>query len=75
VAVAVTDHAHDTRDIWVYDAKTGDRTQFTSQSTDENWMIWSGHGSRVILNSFAMDHLDLFEAPSTSIDPHTTSTE
>jgi hypothetical protein len=72
VAVAVTDHAHDTRDIWVYDSKTGDRTQFTSEPTDENWMIWSGDGSRVILNSFAMDHLDLFEAPSKSLEPHTT---
>jgi hypothetical protein len=35
VAVAVTDHAHDTRDIWVYDAKTGDRTLFSSEPTDE----------------------------------------
>jgi Tol biopolymer transport system component len=72
VAVAVTDHAVETRDIWIYDAKTGDRTRFTSEPTDENWMIWSGDGSRVVLNSFAMDHLDLFEAPAKSIDPRTT---
>ena len=26
----------------------------------------------MILNSFAMDHLDLFEAPSKSLEPHTT---
>ena len=72
VAVAVTDHTHETRDIWIYDAKSGDRTRFTSEPTDENWMIWSGDGTRVILNSFAMDHLDLFEAPAKSLDPHTT---
>ena len=72
VAVAVTDHAFETRDIWIYDAKTGDRTRFTSEPTDENWMIWSGDGTRVVLNSFGMEHLDLFEAPSKSLDPHTT---
>jgi dipeptidyl aminopeptidase/acylaminoacyl peptidase len=72
VAVAVTDHAFETRDIWIYDAKTGDRTRFTSEPTDENWMIWSGDGSRVVLNSFGMEHLDLFEAPAKSADPRTT---
>jgi dipeptidyl aminopeptidase/acylaminoacyl peptidase len=72
VAVAVTDHAHETRDIWIYDAKTGERTRFTSEPTDENWMIWSHDGSRVVLNSFGMEHLDLLEAPSKSAGPHTT---
>ena len=52
VAVAVTDHAHETRDIWIYDAKTGERTRFTSEPTDENWLIWSADGTRVVLNSF-----------------------
>jgi Tol biopolymer transport system component len=64
VAVAVTDHAHETRDIWIYDAKSGDRTRFTSEPTDENWLVWSGDGRRVVLNSFTREHLDLFEAPS-----------
>jgi dipeptidyl aminopeptidase/acylaminoacyl peptidase len=72
VAVAVTDHAFATRDIWIYDATTGDRTRFTSEPTDENWMIWSADGSRVVLNSFARDHLDLFEAPAKSVATRTT---
>ena len=72
VAVAVTDHSVETRDIWIYDVKTGDRTRFTSEPTDENWMIWSGDGSRVVLNSFGMEHLDLFEAPAKGLEPHTT---
>ncbi len=72
VAVAVTDHAHETRDIWIYDAKTGERTRFTSEPADENWLIWSADGTRVVLNSFATDRLELFEAPARSIDPHTT---
>ena len=72
VAVAVTDHAHETRDIWIYDAKTGQRTRFTSEPADENWLIWSADGTRVVLNSFAADRLELFEAPARSIDLHTT---
>jgi Tol biopolymer transport system component len=71
VAVAVIDHAFETRDIWIYDAKTGDRTRFTSEPTDENWMIWSRDGQRVVLNSFGMEHLDLFEAAAKSVDPRT----
>ena len=35
-------------------------------------MIWSHDGSRVVLNSFGMEHLDLLEAPSKSAGPHTT---
>jgi dipeptidyl aminopeptidase/acylaminoacyl peptidase len=71
VAVAVTDHTHETRDIWIYDAKSGDRTRFTSEPTDENWLIWSGDGQRVVLNSFGREHLDLFEAASRAFEPHT----
>jgi hypothetical protein len=71
VAVAVTDHTHETRDIWIYDATSGDRTRFTSAPTDENWLIWSGDGQRVVLNSFGREHLDLFEAAARAFEPHT----
>jgi Tol biopolymer transport system component len=71
VAVAVTDHAYETRDIWIYDAKSGDRTRFTSDPNDENWLIWSADGRRVILNSFGREHLDLFEAAARALEPHT----
>src|SRR4026209_842248 len=37
IAVAVTDHTQQTRDIWMYDATSGDRTRFTSDPADENW--------------------------------------
>jgi Tol biopolymer transport system component len=72
VAVAVTDNAHGTRDIWIYDAKTGERTRFTSAPTDENWLIWSADGTRVVVNSFGTDRLELFESPARSVEPHTT---
>jgi Tol biopolymer transport system component len=72
VAVAVTDHTHETRDIWIYDTKSGsDRIRFTSAPTDENWLIWSSDGQRVVLNSFDREHLDLFEATAKSLEPHT----
>ena len=71
VAVAVTDHALETRDIWIYDAKSGNRTRFTSDPADENWLIWSSDSQRVVLNSFGREHLDLFEAAARSLEPHT----
>jgi dipeptidyl aminopeptidase/acylaminoacyl peptidase len=71
VAVAVTDHALETRDIWIYDTKSGDRSRFTSAPGDENWLIWSSDGQRVVLNSFGREHLDLFEATPRGFEPHT----
>jgi WD40 repeat protein len=75
VAVAVTDTARATRDIWIYDLASGERTQFTSDPSDENWLIWSPDGARVLLNSFARDHLSLLEAPATSADQRTSLLE
>jgi Tol biopolymer transport system component len=63
-AVAVFDRAAGTRDIWMYDTKSGERTRLTDNPADENWLIFSPDGRRVVHNSFAMGHLDLLEAPS-----------
>jgi dipeptidyl aminopeptidase/acylaminoacyl peptidase len=71
VAVAVTDAARATRDIWMYHLASGERTQFTSDASDENWSIWSPDGARVLLNSFARDHLTLLEAPSSGTSERT----
>jgi len=75
VAVAVTDGARATRDIWIYNVATGERTQFTSDPADENWLIWSPDGTRVLLNSFARDHLSLLEAPSSNAAARTSVLE
>jgi dipeptidyl aminopeptidase/acylaminoacyl peptidase len=64
VAVAVTDAARATRDIWLYHLTSGERTQFTSDPADENWLIWSPDGTRVLLNSFSREGLSLLEGPS-----------
>jgi len=67
VAVAVRDPRVGTFDIWLYDVETGARSRFTSDVADENWLIWSPDGDRVLLNSFSASGLFLFEAPATGI--------
>ena len=64
VAVAVTDASRATRDIWFYHLASDERTQFTSDPSDENWLIWSPDGARVLLNSFTRERLSLLEGPS-----------
>ena len=64
VAVAVTDASRATRDIWFYHLTSDERTQFTSDPSDENWLIWSPDGARVLLNSFTRERLSLLEGPS-----------
>src|SRR5262245_18167720 len=75
VAVAVTDTARAARDIWIYSLTSGERSQFTSDPSDENWLIWSPDGARVLLNSFTQNRLSLIEAPSTSAAQRTSLLE
>ena len=63
VAVAVVDQSTRTRDLWIYDVKGGARTRFTTDTAEENWMIWSPDGRRVALNSFAPGRSRLLESP------------
>ena len=44
VAVAVTDRSKRTHDIWMYDTASGERHQFTSDTADQNWLIFSPDG-------------------------------
>lgn len=71
VAVAVTDAQRGTRDIWIYDTRTGTRSQFTSAPAEENWLIWAPDGNRVVFNSFAPNRLELLEAPAAGAGPFT----
>jgi dipeptidyl aminopeptidase/acylaminoacyl peptidase len=63
VAVAVTDRAVGTRDIWIYE-QDGMRTRMTSDAADENWLIWSPDGQRVAINSFTRERLALLQRPA-----------
>jgi dipeptidyl aminopeptidase/acylaminoacyl peptidase len=60
VAVAVVDRARRTRDIWMYQTASGERQQFTSDPADENWLIFSPDGRRVVVNAFSPDRSGLY---------------
>ncbi len=64
VAVALMDNSEGTRDIWLYDVVDGSRTRITSNPADENWMIWSSDGSRVVFNRFEGNALGLYQTLS-----------
>ena len=49
------------RHLWMIDAATGRRTAFASSPADENWLIWSRDGRRVIFNSGRNGGLDLYQ--------------
>lgn len=52
IAVAILeDPERPVRDLWMIAAATGQRTAFASSPADENWLVWSRDGRRVIFNS------------------------
>jgi Tol biopolymer transport system component len=71
VAVAVRDARTATFDIWIHDLAADERRRFAADASDENWMIWSPDGARVLLNSFSATGLFLFESPASGITTRT----
>ena len=71
VAVAVADRTLRTRDIWMYDTGSGKREQFTSDASDENWLIISPDGGRVVLNAFSTGQSGLFTSAAAAPVPRT----
>jgi dipeptidyl aminopeptidase/acylaminoacyl peptidase len=69
VAVAVMNAAASTRDVWIYDVKTGGRTRFTSDAAEENWMLWSPDGTRTVVNSLLPGRSRLLESPARAFTP------
>jgi dipeptidyl aminopeptidase/acylaminoacyl peptidase len=68
VGVAVlSDLDRGTRDIWIVDVATGRHTAFTSDAADENWMLWSSDGRRLVFNSGRNGGLDLYQADATAV--------
>jgi dipeptidyl aminopeptidase/acylaminoacyl peptidase len=68
VAVAVLNETTGTRDLWIYDLATGDRTRLDSNVADENWLVWSPDGRRVAFNSQRTRGLDLYQTSSRGHD-------
>ena len=68
VGVAVlSDLDRGARDIWIVDVATGRHTAFTSDAADENWMLWSSDGRRLVFNSGRNGGLDLYQADATAV--------
>jgi len=64
VAVAVLNEATGTRDLWLYDVASGRRARLDANVADENWLIWSPDGRRVVFNSQRTRGLDLYQTLS-----------
>jgi eukaryotic-like serine/threonine-protein kinase len=71
VAVAVVNRVLRTRDIWMYQTASGLREQFTSNEADENWLIFSPDGARVVVNAFSTEQSGLFSSAATAATPRT----
>lgn len=69
VAVAVTDRTKRTHDIWMYDTASGERHQFTSDTADQNWLIFSPDGARIVVNAFSPQQSGLFTSQATTATP------
>jgi dipeptidyl aminopeptidase/acylaminoacyl peptidase len=72
VAVAVVDRQLRTRDIWMYQTASGARQRFTIDPAEENWLIFSPDGLRVVVNAFGPDRSGLFTSPASSPTPRET---
>jgi len=60
VAAAVLNETTGHRELWVYDAADGHRTRLDASTADENWLVWSPDGRRVVFNSQRTRGLDIY---------------
>jgi len=60
IAAAVLNVESRRRELWLYDAGKGHRSQLDSNAADENWLVWSPDGKRVVFNSQRSRGLDLY---------------
>lgn len=60
VAVLLTDPVLSTTDIWILDVSSGIRTRFTFDRADEETVLWSPDGSRIIFSSSRNGQHDLY---------------
>jgi Tol biopolymer transport system component len=60
IAAAVLNDATGRRELWLYDAADGRRSRFDANAADENWLVWSPDGTRVVFNSQRSRGLDIY---------------
>ena len=60
LAAAVLNDQTGRRELWIYDIATGRKSRLDNNTADENWLIWSPDGSRIVYNSQRTRGLDLY---------------
>jgi Tol biopolymer transport system component len=60
IAAAVLNETTGHRELWLYDAADGHRSRLDSNTADENWLVWSPDGHRVVFNSQRTRGLDIY---------------
>jgi Tol biopolymer transport system component len=60
IAAAVLNDATGRRELWLYDAADGRRSRLDANAADENWLVWSPDGKRVVFNSQRSRGLDIY---------------
>lgn len=60
LAAAVLNDQTGRRELWIYDVATGKKSRLDANAADENWLIWSPDGERVVFNSQRTRGLDLY---------------
>jgi Tol biopolymer transport system component len=60
IAAAVLNDQTGQRELWMYDAEGAHKTRADANVADENWLIWSPDGKRIVYNSQRTRGLDLY---------------
>lgn len=60
IAAAVLNDATGRRELWLYDTADGHRSRLDANAADENWLVWSPDGKRVVFNSQRTRGLDIY---------------
>jgi Tol biopolymer transport system component len=60
VAAAVLNETTGRHELWFYDAGDGQRSRLDASTADENWLVWSPDGKRVVFNSQRTRGLDIY---------------
>jgi Tol biopolymer transport system component len=60
IAAAVMNETTGRRELWFYDAGDGQRSRLDANGADENWLVWSPDGKRVVFNSQRTRGLDIY---------------
>src|SRR5215471_15617485 len=68
IAAAVLNDATGRRELWLYDAGDGHRSRLDANVADENWLVWSPDGKRVVFNSQRKRGLDIYGREETGND-------